>query len=262
MSRGSTTFGTTLIVGGLSRCGTRRSTRGAIRESRQLGDVGCRGCPVLMSRGPVSICRRDEKRYQEKKNKAERARAKKEDNTRLREMVDMILAADPRIKRFRQEEKAAREAKKAASGKGGAAASGKPMTLAQRKAAEQAKLEDLKKQQEAHKAKEAEDKEKSAAAKKAREAAKKNLKKWKKAITTVVAESNYFSAGSASASTIEKQLGEIDALVEILEPEQTRELKEAVEKAGKGEAAKEAIKAKVASVADKEEAKGKFTEFA
>lgn len=64
---------------------------------------------------------RDEKRHQEKKNKAERARAKKEDNTRVREMVDMILAADPRIKKFRQEEKAAREAKKKAQGKGGAA---------------------------------------------------------------------------------------------------------------------------------------------
>lgn len=206
----------------------------------------------------MCIGSRDEKRYQEKKNKAERARAKKEDNTRVREMVDMILAADPRIKRFRQEEKAAREAKKAASGKPGAAAGGKPMTLAQRKAAEQAKLEELKKQQEANKAKEAEDKEKSAAAKKAREAAKKNLKKWKKAITTIVAESNYFQTGSASAATIEKQLAEIDALVESLEPEQTRELKEQVEKAGKGEAAKEAIKAKVATVTDK----SKFSEFA
>ena len=212
----------------------------------------------------MCIRSRDEKRYQEKKNKAERARAKKEDNTRVREMVDMILAGDPRIKRFRQEEKAAREAKKKATGKPGAAGGGgKPMTLAQRKAAEQAKLEELKKEQEANKAKEAEDKVQSAAAKKAREAAKKNLKKWKKAITTVIAESNYFVAtGSPSASTIEKQLAEIDALVEILEPEQTRELKEEVEKAGKGDAAKEVIKAKVATVADKEEAKGKFAEFA
>jgi DnaJ family protein C protein 2 len=210
------------------------------------------------------IPRRDEKRYQEKKNKAERARAKKEDNTRVREMVDMILSADPRIKRFRQEEKAARDAKKKASGKPGSAANGKPMTLAQRKADEQAKLEALQKEQEAAKAKEAEEKVQGAAAKKAREAAKKNLKKWKKAITTIIADSNYFQAAgtSASASTIEKQLAEMDALVDILEPEQTRELKEAVEKAGKGDAAKDAIKAKVASVADKEEAKGKFTEFA
>jgi DnaJ family protein C protein 2 len=210
-----------------------------------------------------SFCSRDEKRYQEKKNKAERARAKKEDNTRVREMVDMILAADPRIKRFRQEEKAARDAKKKATGGKPGQAGGKPLTLAQRKAAEQAKLEELQKEQEANKAKEAEDKVQREQAKKAREAAKKNLKKWKKAITTIVADSNYFQAsGSPSASTIEKQLAEIDALVEILEPEQTRELKESVEKAGKGEAAKEAIKAKVATVADKEEAKGKFTEFA
>jgi DnaJ family protein C protein 2 len=203
---------------------------------------------------------RDEKRYQEKKNKAERARAKKEDNTRLREMVDMILASDPRIKRFRQEEKAAREAKKKASGKPGAPAPGKPMTLQQKKAAEAAKLEDLKKQQEEHKAKEAEDKVAREAAKKAKEAAKKNLKKWKKAITTVVSESNYFQAEgtSPSAQVIEKQLAEIDALVEALDPEQVKGLKEEVEKAGKGQAVKEAIKARVASVEDK----SKFSEFA
>lgn len=55
---------------------------------------------------------RDDKRYTEKKNKAERARRKKEDITRLRSLVDMALGVDPRIKRIKQEEKEAREAKK------------------------------------------------------------------------------------------------------------------------------------------------------
>lgn len=212
---------------------------------------------------------RDEKRYTEKKNKADRARAKKEDNTRLREMVDMVLAADPRIKRFRQEEKAAREAKKggaAANGKAGGAggASKKPMTLAEKKAQAAKELAEAQKAAEEAKAREAEDKVSRDAAKKAREAAKKNLKKWRKAIATVVSESNYFQpdGSAASASVIEKQLGELDALCELLEPEQVRQLKEEVEKAGKGEAAKEAIKRKAAEAAGKEGGAGKFTEFA
>ncbi len=63
---------------------------------------------------------RDDKRYTEKKNKADRARRKKEDTARLRNIVDVALSADPRIKRIKQEEKEAREAKrKNKSGPGG-----------------------------------------------------------------------------------------------------------------------------------------------
>ena len=122
--------------------------------------------------------RRDEKRFTEKKNKSERQRRKKDDNTRLRQLVDDVLANDPRIKRIKAEEKAARAAKK-----GGAATSGgasKPLSAAEKK-----KLEDQKKKEEAEK-KEAEKKALEAnkgdreAAKKAKEAARKNLKKWKK----------------------------------------------------------------------------------
>lgn len=58
------------------------------------------------------IFSRDDKRYTEKKNKSERARRKKEDNTRLRGLVDISSSLDPRIKRIRQEEKEARQAKK------------------------------------------------------------------------------------------------------------------------------------------------------
>lgn len=59
---------------------------------------------------------RDDKRYTEKKNKSERARRKKEDTARLRSIVDLCLGLDPRIKRIKQEEKDARDAKKKAKG--------------------------------------------------------------------------------------------------------------------------------------------------
>lgn len=204
---------------------------------------------------------RDDKRYTEKKNKSERTRMKKEDNARLRELVDSVLANDPRIKRIKEEEKAARLAKK----KGGAAngaAKPKPLTAAEKK-----KQEEQKKKEEAErKAAEAEankaTKADREAAKKAKEAARKNLKKWKKAVATAIANSNYFqAAGTApSAAVIEKQLAELDAIVELSEPEAIKGLKEKVEAAGTGEPVKEVLKAQVAALGDK--GAGKFTEFA
>jgi DnaJ family protein C protein 2 len=58
---------------------------------------------------------RDDKRYTEKKNKNERARMKKEDTARVRGLVDLAEKCDPRIKRIKQEEKEAREAKRKAT---------------------------------------------------------------------------------------------------------------------------------------------------
>ncbi|EIW71338.1 hypothetical protein TREMEDRAFT_60268 [Tremella mesenterica DSM 1558] len=201
---------------------------------------------------------RDDKRFTEKKNKTERARRKKDDNTRLRELVDEVLAHDPRIKRIKAEEKAARDAKK----KGGAGTTnGKPLTAAEKAAAakkikeeEEAKKEKEKKSSEASKA----DRE---AAKKAKEAARKNLKKWKKSIAGVITSSNYFLPDGTAppASTVEKQLGELDMLCELLEPEEVKGLKEEVEKAGK-DGAKDVLVNSVKALGDKGE--GKFTEFA
>lgn len=201
---------------------------------------------------------RDQKRFTEKKNKTERQRLKKEDNTRLRELVDSVLANDPRIKRIKDEQKAARLAKKGGAAKPAA----KKLTPAEikkeaeekRKAEEAAKKADA----EANQASKA-DRE---AAKKAKEAARKNLKKWKKAIATVITSSNYFQpAGAApSAAVIEKQLGELDSLVELSEPEEIKTLKEKIEAAGQGDAAKAVLKDAVAALGDK--GAGKFTEFA
>ena len=56
----------------------------------------------------------------------------------------------------------------------------------------------------------------------------------------MITSSNYFlPAGTAPPpSTVEKQLAELDSLVELLEPEQVKDLKEQVEAAGQGEPAK------------------------
>lgn len=206
---------------------------------------------------------RDDKRFTEKKNKSERARRKKEDNTRLRELVDETLANDPRIKRIKAEEKAARDAKKKGSAAGAAAGGkAKPMTAAEKKAAEEQRKKDEAAKAEADKKAAEAGKADREAAKKAKEAARKNLKKWKKAVATVIASSNYFQPeGTApSAQVVEKQLGELDTLCELLEPEEVRDLKDKVEKAGQGEPARAALRDAVKALGDK--ADGKFAEFA
>ncbi|WVQ95903.1 hypothetical protein IAU59_003002 [Kwoniella sp. CBS 9459] len=203
---------------------------------------------------------RDDKRYTEKKNKSERTRRKKEDNTRLRELVDTVLALDPRIKRIKAEEKAARDAKKKGGVPNGGAA--KPLTAAEKKAAEEQKKKEEAEKKEAEKKANEASKADREAAKKAKEAARKNLKKWKKSIATVIASSNYFQpeGTSPSPAVIEKQLAELDTLVDILEPEEVKDLKEKIDKAGNGEPAKAALVEKVKAAGEKGE--GKFTEFA
>ena len=171
---------------------------------------------------------RDEKRYTEKKNRNERARRKKEDNARLRNLVDKALSLDPRIKAFRAAERAAREAKKNKGRPG--APSGK--SAAEVAAEEQRKKEEAEKAAKEAAAKEEAEKAEREAAKKVREAAKKNLKKEKKSIRNIITGANYFQPEgvSPSATVLEKQLGALDALCGALEPEQVVALRESCEK--------------------------------
>uniref|UniRef100_F6UFA8 DnaJ homolog subfamily C member 2 n=1 Tax=Equus caballus TaxID=9796 RepID=F6UFA8_HORSE len=57
---------------------------------------------------------RDERRWIEKQNKATRAQRKKEEMNRIRTLVDNAYSCDPRIKKFKEEEKAKKEAEKKA----------------------------------------------------------------------------------------------------------------------------------------------------
>jgi len=114
---------------------------------------------------------RDDKRYTDKKNRSERARRKKEDNTRLRTLVDTAMSLDPRIKRIKQEEKEAREAKKRA--KSGAPAPPSAADKKKQEEEEKRKAEEAKAQEEAEKAEAKKAKAAAAnAAKKARRAAR------------------------------------------------------------------------------------------
>lgn len=110
---------------------------------------------------------RDDKRYTEKKNKSERARRKKEDTARVRGLVDLALSVDPRIKRIKQEEKEAREAKRRGAVNGAGP---------QKKSKAEEEEEKRKKEEEA-KQKEEEEQAAKAEAKKAKAAAANAAKK-------------------------------------------------------------------------------------
>lgn len=199
---------------------------------------------------------RTEKRHIENKNRSERERRKKEDNARRRNIVEAALVQDPRMKRFKAEERLAREAKK----KGGNKPANCPVFLSGQEIEAKEKAE-LKEKEETEK-KIQEDKLHKENAKKSREAAKKNLKKEKKAIQALVVGFSYFTPDGQSpqASVIEGQLNELDLLSSALEPEDVTQMRKAME-AKKTD--KAAVKAVLVSYASKvsEAGKGTFKEF-
>ncbi|KAI8979191.1 DnaJ domain-containing protein [Mycotypha africana] len=158
---------------------------------------------------------RDDKRYQEKKNRAQRAQLKKEDNARLRKLVDVCLGMDPRIAKFKAEEKKRRNAKKDA-----------------RAAAEKAAAEEkARKEEEARLAAEKAEAEAKAAAaesKKAKEMAKRAIKKEKKTIKAIVKDNNYALAADAPEATPEQIDSQLFKLDDILAKNKTVEQLEAL----------------------------------
>ncbi|KAI8141529.1 DnaJ domain-containing protein [Fennellomyces sp. T-0311] len=156
----------------------------------------------LDKEGAEGADNRDDKRYQEKKNRAQRAQLKKEDNARLRKLIDVCLSVDPRIAQFRAEEKKRRNAKKDAK----AAAEKAAAEEAARKAEEE---------RIAREKAEAESKAAAASAKKDKENLKKLVKKEKKTIKGLFNGNNYGLPADTKAtpSQIEKQLVAMDAVI-------------------------------------------------
>jgi DnaJ family protein C protein 2 len=170
---------------------------------------------------------RDDKRYQEKKNRAQRAQLKKEDNARLRKLVDTALGLDPRIAKFKAEDKKRRNAKKD-----------------QKAAADKAAAEEAARKAEedriAQEKAEADAKVASESAKKDKEAVKRALKKEKKTIKSVIKDNNYglpAGAPEAGPNEIETQLNKLDELMAkvkgLPEHEALRQALEAAVKDGK-----------------------------
>ncbi|XP_046841281.1 dnaJ homolog subfamily C member 2-like isoform X2 [Xenia sp. Carnegie-2017] len=127
---------------------------------------------------------REERRWMEKQNRAMRQKRKKEETTRVRTLVDNCYACDPRLKKFRLEEKERKLAEKKAK-EDAARLAAEEQEKRRQEAAEAERILRQKEEEEA--------KEKAQAVKKEKDKLKNALKKEKKSIRNMCKEHNFFS---------------------------------------------------------------------
>ncbi|KAK3746032.1 hypothetical protein QZH41_012984, partial [Actinostola sp. cb2023] len=158
---------------------------------------------------------RDERRWIEKQNKAMRQKRKKEEVTRIRTLVDNMYACDPRIKKFKDEEKDRKLAEKKAKEEAVKAVAEEKL----KKQQEQQEAERLAKEKEEH-----EVKQKAASAKKEKDKLKAAMKKERKTIRT---NHNYFCEDE---TTRLEEMNNLDVLLESLSLEHLQTFREDIEK--------------------------------
>lgn len=129
---------------------------------------------------------RDERRYVDKLNKAERQRKKKEEMLRIRTLVDLAYNNDPRIAKFKQEDKEKKLAVKRA----------KQTAAQQRKEEEERALREI---QIAKEKAEAAEKARIEVKRQEREAIKKLLKKERKLLRDTCKANNYFTDNNTNS---------------------------------------------------------------
>nr|XP_061809386.1 dnaJ homolog subfamily C member 2-like [Nerophis lumbriciformis] len=164
---------------------------------------------------------RDERRWIEKQNRASRAQRKKEEMNRIRTLVDAAYSCDPRIKKFKDDEKARKESEKKAK------AEAKKREQEEKERARQAEME------AARLAKEKEDEEAKQAAqlaKKEKEIQKKAIKKERQKLRTTCKNWNYFADNEAENV---KMMEEVEKLCDRLELTSLQSLNEILASASK-----------------------------
>ncbi|KAI9034428.1 hypothetical protein DFJ74DRAFT_18091 [Hyaloraphidium curvatum] len=151
---------------------------------------------------------REEKRWIERGNRNARLKLKKEDNARLISLVENAMRADPRLQRFKDEERLAKAAKK----------------LEKEEAAKRAAEEKQRAEEEARRAKEEKEREEKLQAeqeKKEREARKNRARKDRKAIRDhAKANAFYLPEDEQQQVALLEEAVRLDDLLESLEAEQ------------------------------------------
>ncbi|CAL8242609.1 unnamed protein product [Merluccius merluccius] len=173
---------------------------------------------------------RDERRWIDKQNRASRTQRKKEEMNRMRTLVDTAYGCDPRIKRFKEEERSRKESERRAK------ADAKKKEQEEKDRARQAELDAarLLKEKEEEEAKQA-----AQLAKKEKEIQKKAIKKERGKLRTTCKNWNYFADIEADSvkmmQEVEKlcdrlELMSLQTLNEVLSSSSQEEGKVAVEK--------------------------------
>uniref|UniRef100_A0A8C4RQD5 DnaJ homolog subfamily C member 2 n=1 Tax=Erpetoichthys calabaricus TaxID=27687 RepID=A0A8C4RQD5_ERPCA len=171
---------------------------------------------------------RDERRWIEKQNRAARAQRKKEEMNRIRTLVDTAYSCDPRIKKFKDDEKARKEAEKKAK------ADAKRKEHEERERQAELEAERLRKEKEEEEAKQA-----ALQARKEKEVQKKAIKKERQKLRTICKNWSYFSENESESvkmmEEVEKlcdrlELTSLQTLNEVLASSTKEESKAAVEK--------------------------------
>ncbi|XP_066142415.1 dnaJ homolog subfamily C member 2 [Euwallacea fornicatus] len=160
---------------------------------------------------------REERRYVDKLNKAERLRKKKEEMSRIRTLVDLAYNNDPRIAKFKQEDKDRKLAVKRAK-----------QTAAQQKKEEEERI--LKEVQLAKEQAEAVERAKIEAKRQEREVMKKALKKERKMLRDACKANNYFNEDSDKTL---HYITTLEAMCESLSLEALEELNKNIKNNGK-----------------------------
>ncbi|KAM4749534.1 dnaJ homolog subfamily C member 2 [Rhinophrynus dorsalis] len=166
---------------------------------------------------------RDERRWIEKQNKAARAQRKKEEMNRIRTLVDNAYSSDPRIKKFKEEEKARKEAEKKAK------ADARRKEQEDKERQRQAELEAVRLAKEKE---EEEARQQALLLKKEKEIQKKAIKKERQRLRTSCKNWNYFSENEAESV---KMMEDIEKLCDRLELASLQSLNESLSASSKEE---------------------------
>lgn len=161
---------------------------------------------------------REERKWIEKQNKIVRQKRKKEEMARIRQLVDNAYACDPRIQKFKEEEKQRKIAQKRAK-----------QEAARLKAEEDERIrqEALEAERKAKEKEEEEAKLKREKEKKEKEALKKQQKKERKLLQQICEKNNYFATDEESRIS---HLKEVDRLCKLLPLEELQNLNVALQK--------------------------------
>ncbi|XP_059151101.1 dnaJ homolog subfamily C member 2-like [Physella acuta] len=191
---------------------------------------------------------REERRWIEKQNKAARQKLKKEEMVRIRQLVDNAYASDPRIIKFREDEKERKNAVKRA----------KQEAARQRVEEEERRRQEILEEERKKKEKEEEEaKAQAVIARKEKEALKKQFKKERKALRAYMKEYDYFATNDEERVLMMK---EVDRIAEVLSLINLQTLNESLSKGING--AKDAFMGKLKEVNDQmEEEKRRYFEL-